>query len=109
MAKAHLQQGFHRFDKFNFVESFIATVSDPKVKEEEKKRAVIIADAIEETQTALLEDLATKKDLELVKQDFRHELALLEQKLIIKLTAIMAALLTFLPLVTEFFKKLLGI
>jgi hypothetical protein len=52
---------FKHFDKFNFVESFIATVSDPKVKEEKKKRAIIIAEAIEESQGILLENLATKR------------------------------------------------
>jgi len=101
---------FKHFDKFNFVESFIATVSDPKVKEEEKKRAVIIAEAIEESQGLLLENLATKQDLKILekelKQDLQYGLVALEQKLTIKLTAIMAALLTFLPLVTEFLKKL---
>jgi hypothetical protein len=84
---------FKHFDKFNFVESFIATVSDPKVKEEEKKRAVIIAEAIEESQGLLLENLATKQDLQLMKY---------------QLTGVMATLIVFLPPFVELIKKMFG-
>jgi len=61
--------------------------------------------------------LITKQDLAIMRQDLKllenefkkdlqYGLVALEQKLTIKLAAIMAALLTFLPLVTEFLKKL---
>ena len=97
MSKAQTQPHLKHFSKYDFVEKYIATssVSDQKLKEEKKKEAAIIADAIEETQAVLLENLATKEDLAILKKD-----------LIITLTAIMASLLTFLPLVTEFLKKL---
>lgn len=93
---------FKHFDKFEFVESIIAAVSDPKVKEEEKKKAVIIAEAIEETRESLFNSLATKADLISLEQ----KLVIIEQRLTIKLTLIMASLLTFLPLATEFLKRL---
>jgi len=106
---------FKHFDKFNFVESFIATVSDPKVKEEEKKRAVIIAEAIEESQGLLLENLATKKDLEelrlATKKDLeelrlatKHDLQLMKYQL----TGVMATLIVFLPPFVEVIKKMFG-
>ncbi len=95
----HSVPQFKHFNKYDFVKSFIATVSDPKVKEEEEKRAVIIADAIEETQVVLFEHLVTKQDLE-------HGLKALELKLTIRLTVIMATLLTLMPLTTEFLRRL---
>lgn len=101
MSSAQAQPHFKHFNKYDFVKSFTSQISDPKAKEEEERKAVIIADAIEETQVVLFEHLATKQDL----VSLEHRL---EQKLVIKLTAIMAALLTFLPLVTEFFKRVLS-
>jgi len=95
---------FKHFDKFNFVESFIATVSDPKVKEEEKKRAVIIAEAIEESQGLLLENLATKKDLEELRLATKHDLQLMKYQL----TGVMATLIVFLPPFVEVIKKMFG-
>jgi hypothetical protein len=93
MFMAQTQPGFKHFDKFNFVESFIATVSDPKVKEEEKKRAIIIAEAIEEAQTTMLENVATKQDLQLMKY---------------QLIGAVATLIVFLPPFVEVVKRMLG-
>jgi hypothetical protein len=136
--KAHQ---LRHFDKYDFIKSFVATASilDSKHKEEKEREAELIANAIEETQIVLFDNLATKKDLEELrlatkkdlqefslitkqdlaimrqdlkllenefKKDLQYGLVALEQKLTIKLAAIMAALLTFLPLVTEFLKKL---
>jgi transposase len=176
--KAHQ---LRHFDKYDFIKSFVATASilDSKHKEEKEREAELIANAIEETQIVLFDNLATKKDLEELrlatkkdleelrlatkkdleelrlatkkdlqefslitkqdlaimrqdlkllenefkkdlqimrqdlkllenefKKDLQYGLVALEQKLTIKLAAIIAALLTFLPLVTEFLKKL---
>lgn len=84
---------FQHFNKYDFVKAYVSKTVDPKQKEEKEREAVLIADAFEETQQVLFENLATKKDL-----------VHLEQRLTIRLTAIMAALLTFLPLVTQFLK-----
>jgi len=84
---------------------------------EKEQEASLIADAIEKTHIVLLENLATKdelksglKALELsMKQDLsilelstKADIKSLEYRLTIRLTAIMAALLTFLPLATDF-------
>jgi hypothetical protein len=91
MAHAMEQIRFKPFSKYDFVKSYSATAKDEKVKAEKEEEAAIIADAIVETQNVLLENLATKEDLKI-----------LEQKLTIKLAVIMAALLTFLPLITNY-------
>ena len=99
MTTAQMQANFRHFSKYDFVKSFMATASDPKTREEKEKEAVLIADAIEETQKVLFEHLVTKEDL---KKDLKN----LEYQLTIKLTAIIVAAMTFLPLITEFLKKL---
>jgi hypothetical protein len=91
---------FKHFDKFEFVEAFIAPISDLKIKEEKKREAVIIAEAIEETQTALLENLATKQDISLLKKD----LEITKYQLI----GAMATLIVFLPPFVEVIKKMFG-
>ena len=117
MTIAQAQHNFKHFNKYDFVKSFMATASDPKIKEEKEKEAVLIADAFEETQKVLFEHLATKQDLVLLKSELKQDLVLLkselkqdiknlEYQLTIKLTAIIVTAMTFLPLITEFLKKL---
>jgi hypothetical protein len=90
---------FKTFSKYDFVESFVAATKDEKIKAEEKIKAAIIADAIEETQAVLLENLVTKDDL---KKDIEQ----LKSDLTIRLTVIMTGLFTLLPLVTDFIRHL---
>ena len=91
----HSPVKFKTFSKYDFVESFVAATKDEKVKAEEKVKAAIIADAIEETQTVLLENLVTKEDL-------KREL----QANFIKLVVVMTGLFTLLPLLTDFIRHL---
>ncbi len=118
---------FRHFNKYDFVKAFLAASSDSdqKSKVEKEREAVVIADAIEETQEIVVQNLATKSDLLITKQElkqeivevkkeivtvraeFKKDLILLEHKLTIKLAIIMASLLTLLPLVTEFLKSFL--
>lgn len=145
----------HHFDKYNFVKSFVAIAKTEAQKEEKEKEALVIAEAIEQHQEILSQNLSTKVDIELVRKDIellrtetkkdiisvhkdiellraetkkditsvhkdiellrtetkkeiesiKKDLILLENKLTIKLTAIMAALMTFLPLAIEFLKR----
>lgn len=117
MSPAQDQPNFKHFNKYDFVKSLTVSISDPKIREEEERKAVIIADTIEETQVVLFEHLATKEDLKdarneskkdiaNLRSELKKDLTLLEHKLTIKLTAIMAALLTFLPLIINFLQKL---
>jgi hypothetical protein len=107
MPAEHFPSPFKHFSKYDFVESFVAATKDESAKAEEKIKAAIIADAIEEHQVVLFEHLATKKDLKDLELKTEAGLKNLEYRLTIKLATIMAALLTFLPLITEFFKKIL--
>ena len=85
-----------------------------KIREQKEKEAAIIADAIEENQNIVFENLATKDELQLglkalelsSKKDLEIGLKALEYRLTIRLTAIMAALLTFLPIATDFVRHL---
>ena len=101
---------FKTFSKYDFVESIVAATKDENVKAEEKIKAVIIADAIEETQAVLLENLATKDDLKALEIATKADLKALEQRLksdlTIRLTVIMTGLFTLLPLVTDFIRHL---
>ncbi len=107
---------YRHFDKFNFVESLIASINDPIEKEKKKKEAVIIAQAITDSHHDFFDNLATKRDVSLVKQDVlslrqdialvRKDMELLGYHLVIKLTVIMTTLLTLLPLVTDFLKNI---
>ena len=118
MAHAIKQVKFKVFDKYNFVKSFVAAqvgdVNDLKIREQKEKEAAIIADAIEENQNIVFENLATKDELQLglkalelsSKKDLEIGLKALEYRLTIRLTAIMAALLTFLPIATDFVRHL---
>ena len=96
------------FNKYDFVKSFTASISDPKVREEEERKAVIIADAIEETQKVLFEHLATKEDLKLLESQLESSLATKLQIQKYQLIGAVAALITFLPPFAEFVKKLFG-
>lgn len=120
----------HHFDKYDFVKSFVAIAKTADQKEEKEKEALVIAKVIEQYQENLAENTATKLDIELVRKDIellrsetkkdieslreetkqdialvRKDLVLLEHKLTIKLTAIIAALMTFLPLATQLLQK----
>ena len=123
MARTDTHSHFRYFDKYEFIKSFVATVpsADHNAREQKEKEAVVIAEAIKEREEILVDNLATKRDLEALrlatkrdleelrlatKIDLERGLIDLEHKLIIKLTIIMATLLTFLPLATEFLKKL---
>lgn len=135
MARAIKQVKFKVFDKYDFVKSFVALSYDGKNKDVDRsavdlkeKEAAIIADAIEENQNIVLENLATKEDLKLLelstkenikalelsikalelsnKKDLEMSIKALEYRLTIRLTAIMAALLTFLPIATDFVRHI---
>jgi hypothetical protein len=98
------------FDKYAFVKAFVNSAKTESQKKEKEKEALIIAEVFEKNekrQQALLDNVATKGDLinMVTKQDLDQKLIILEQKLIIKLSVIMAALLTVLPLLTEFVKR----
>ena len=108
---------FQRFSKYDFVESFVLATKDEKIKPEEKIKAAMIADAIEETQAVLLENLATKEDITALEKDIKAlelstnknlEIGLqqLKSDLTIRLTVIMACLFTLLPLVTDLIRHL---
>ena len=102
MAHALQQPKFKIFDKYDFVKSFVAVTHDSKTKEEEEKKAAIIADAIQETQIVLLENLATKEDI----KSLEKEIKLLEHNLTIKMAVIVGGFLTVLPLITDFIRHL---
>ena len=77
-----------------------------KIREQKEKEAAIIADAIEENQNIVFENLATKDELQLGLKELEMSIKALEYRLTIRLTAIMAALLTFLPIATDFVRHL---
>jgi hypothetical protein len=128
MARTQVKPNFRHFNKYDFVKAFVAIVpiSDPEMKEKKEMEAVIIADAIEETQAVIFENLATKRDLEELKssnnrsleelksetkRDFeemksstKKDLALLKYQLI----GAIATLIVFLPPFIEIVKKLLS-
>ena len=108
MARTDTHSHFRYFDKYEFIKSFVATVpsADHNAREQKEKEAVVIAEAIKEREEILVDNLATKRDLEELRLATKVDMTSLEHKLIIKLTIIMATLLTFLPLATEFLKKL---
>lgn len=113
---------FQKFSKYDFVESFVSVAKDEKVKEEDKEKiqAAMIADAIEETQTNLLENLATKEDLKKLeistKENLVREIKMLEISLkreiqgnLIKLGVLITVLLGVLPLGVAYLKQLFGL
>ena len=135
----HSPRKFKTFDKYDFIKSLVAAsvenVEDFKQKEREEKRAEIIAEAFEENQNIIFENLATKdelkleiagvmkeikvleagmmametelkKDMKTLEKEIKSEMKQLRSNLIITLTGIMAALFTFLPLATEFIRHL---
>ena len=63
---------FKPFSKYDFVKSFVATTSNAARKEEKEKEASVIADAIEETQAVLLENLSTKQDVKNLEKDIKN-------------------------------------
>ncbi|MES2677615.1 MAG: hypothetical protein V4612_04810 [Pseudomonadota bacterium] len=63
---------FKTFSKYDFVKSFVATATNQTQKEEKEKEAALIADAIEETQSVLLENLATKQDIKNLEKDIKN-------------------------------------
>ncbi len=106
---------FQKFSKYDFVESFVSVAKNEKVKEEEREKiqAAMIADAIEETQTGLLESLATKEDLKALELSAKRDLELglkslerdiktLEYKLMIKGGIFLTVLITFAPKLWKF-------
>ncbi len=106
------------------MKSFVALSYDGKSKDVDRsvidlkeKEAAIIADAIEENQNIVFENLATKDELQLglkalemsikaLELSTKADIKALEYRLTIRLTAIMAALLTFLPIATDFIRHL---
>jgi hypothetical protein len=115
MAHALQQPKFKIFDKYDFVKSFVAVTHDSKAKEEEEKKAAIIADAIQETQNIVFENLVTKDDLKTVEMSLKRDIQMLEislrkdmQSNLIKLGSLMIILLTFLPLLNDFIGHLFG-
>ncbi len=119
---------FKTFSKYDFVKSFIAT-------NDKEEKAAIIADAIEDTQRVLLENLVTKQDLKNLEVDLKKDIKNLEVDLkkdiknlevdlrkdmkileinlkkemqgqLIKLGSLIVILFTILPLLTDFLKKL---
>ena len=82
---------FQKFSKYDFVKSYSANAKNDEVRKEKEQEAAIIADAIEETQAVLLENLATKEDLKV-----------LEYKLMIKGGIFMTVLITFAPKLWKF-------
>jgi hypothetical protein len=97
--KSHSQIHFKIFDRYDFIKSFVSPTSNDKARIEEERKAEIIATAIQETQTNLLDHLVTKEYLDM-------EMKNLEYRLIIKLAGVMAFLMTFLPVATDFVRHL---
>ena len=97
---------FKPFSKYDFVESFVAATKDETIKAEEKIKAAIIADAIEETQAVLLENLATKEDLKTEIKILEISLKKELQANFMKLAVLMTGLFTLLPLATDFIRHL---
>ena len=104
--KSQTKNEFKTFSKYDFVKSFIAT-------NDKEEKAAIIADAIEDPQRVLLENLVTKQDLKNLEIDLKKDMKILEINLkkemqgqLIKLGSLMVILFTILPLLTEFLKKL---
>lgn len=104
MSHTIMQPKFKLFDKYDFVKSYVSIShsKDAKTKEEREEEAALIANAIKDTQNVLLENLATKDDI----QSLKIDLKVLEHRMIIKLTTIMAALLTLLPVATDFIRHI---
>ena len=90
---------FKTFSKYDFVKSYVKISKDEKLKAEKEEEAAIIADAIEETQAVLLENLATKEDL-------KREIKTLEHTLTIKIVLIVGGFLTVIPIITSFIKTI---
>ena len=128
----HSPRKFKTFDKYDFIKSLVAAsvenVEDFKQKEREEKRAEIIAEAFEENQNIIFENLATKDELKLeiagvmkeiktLEVDLKREIKALEMstkanmkaleyRLTLKLPAIIVGLLTVLPFITDFIRHL---
>ena len=109
------QPRFQIFDKYEFVKSYVAIahLKDSKAKDQREEEAALIANAIKDNQNLLLENLATKEDIKNLEEDIKTleltnkaDLKTLEYRMIIKLTVIMATLLTLLPLATNFIRSI---
>lgn len=81
---------FKHFDKYRFIKDFAATASDQSKKEEKEREAEIIANAIEENEQISFDNLATKQDLEVLKNDLENKIEMSKKDLIIKLGGLMA-------------------
>lgn len=104
MAHAIAQPKFKLFDKYDFVKSYVS-ISHPKSEEAKKEReeeAALIANAIKDTQNVLLENLATKDDIESLRLTNKADLKELEYKLIIKGGIFLTILITFAPKLWKF-------
>jgi hypothetical protein len=93
MNHAIQQPKFQLFDKYDFVKSYVSIShsKDEKSKTEREEEAALIANAIKNSQSILLESLATKEDLKT-----------LEYKLMIKGGIFMTVLITFAPKLWKF-------
>ncbi len=107
--KPHSPIHFKVFDRYDFIKSFVCPTSNEKARIEEERKAEIIATAIQETRSNLLDHLVTKEYLHMEVKDLRMAMKNLESRLTIKLTAIMAFLMTFLPVATDFIRHLLNL
>ncbi len=69
---------FQKFSKYDFIKSYTANAKNDEVKKEKEQEAAIIADAIEKTQTILLENLATKADINALEVSTKADINALE-------------------------------
>ncbi len=96
MTRTIQQPKFEIFDKYEFVKSYVS-ITHPKNEE-----AALIANAIKDTQNVLLENLATKDDIESLKLASKTDLKELEYKLMIKGGVFLTLLITFAPKLWKF-------
>ena len=104
MTRTIQQPKFEIFDKYEFVKSYVS-ITHPKNEEAKKEReeeAALIANAIKDTQNVLLENLATKDDIESLKLASKTDLKELEYKLMIKGGVFLTLLITFAPKLWKF-------
>ncbi len=69
------------FSKYDFVKSYSATAKTPKLKKEKEREAVLVADAIKNTEENLISYLVTKEDLEIVEKKLEAKIEKLEIKI----------------------------
>jgi S-adenosylmethionine:diacylglycerol 3-amino-3-carboxypropyl transferase len=70
------------FDTLKFARRLQAAGMESRLAEEQ-------AEAMADVLKTNLDELATKRDLQDLRQEFRHEMAMMEQRLIIKLGAML--------------------